>query len=114
MPQLNLRQLKQLDGSKELMVESLENCLYQAFVKAGGKEYTLIDDKGKSITAASLSLIVARLAEFQFEHCFLRQYSAYDEMIGQPGDNLEQQGNGLTVPVDIHQITEIASTQSLH
>ncbi len=88
--------LDELSGEAErgtLVLESLPGALYQAYFEVNGATYPLLKD-GKAIRTYSVGKMYEILGHFRFKRAMLRQHSAYDEMVGQPGGG----SNTLTVP----------------
>lgn len=80
------------------VVQSLEQALYQVLVIADGKERLLTENNGNTFRRNSLSAVREALQLLPLSALTLRQYSAYDEMIGQP---VRQQDNTLEVPLSL-------------
>ena len=71
-------------------VHSLEQALYQVTVLVDGQECLLTENDGTTFRRRSLSSVREALQVLPLASLTLKQYSAYDEMIGQPareGDN---------------------------
>jgi hypothetical protein len=77
-----LADLSQFDYLDKVVIESLEQALYRVEVEAGGNSYYVIESPGKSLTRRSILEIQALLTPFTIRGMFLRQTSAYDEMVG--------------------------------
>jgi len=93
---LHLTEIHHLNQPMNLIVESLENNLYQAFIEVADEECLILDNDGKPLSAHSLGEMHEYLEGFRFKKAWLRQQSAYDEMIGQP---IRAADNTLKVPL---------------
>ncbi|TXS91945.1 hypothetical protein FV139_14560 [Parahaliea maris] len=79
-----LSQLPAMAGESDLVINSLQNCLYQAQLRVDDELHTLCRNDGKPITSHSLGQMYEQLGGYAFRGVYLRQTSPYDEMIGQP------------------------------
>lgn len=73
-----------------IIVESYDLCLYQCFADFGDGERLVWKTHNKTLTTHNLTAMREKLARLKPTEVFLRQSSAFDEMIGQPqksGDN---------------------------
>lgn len=68
-----------------MVVHSLSQALYQVTVAIEGGEYLLTENDGKPLRRYSLMAMREALQDLPVGSLSLRQRSAYDEMIGQPG-----------------------------
>ena len=81
-------------------IHSLDQALYQVTVTVGGAEYLLREDDGRPFRRHSLTEVRESLQVLPVTAIYLRQTSAYDEMIGQPvrdGDNTLELPLSLTL-----------------
>ncbi len=90
--------LTQLVGQEglEVVVESYEGAIYQAFVKTESGERLIWDDEKTPLKARCLTAMQERLYPLKCERLFLRHNSAYDEMIGHTS---KAGGNTLLIPI---------------
>ena len=95
--------LEQYFALDALIIHSLDMCLYQASVRvnAGDKtEILLCDERGKLLKTHSLLQMQKLCSQLPVRQQLLRQYSAYDEMVGGPAKT----DNRLEVPLTDHQL----------
>ena len=95
MAKISLDQLTGVADRGTLVLESMQNALYQAYFELDGETF-VITDNGAPVRAFSVGKMYERLGGFRFHKALLRQNSAYDEMIGQP----MRDSNTLVVPLD--------------
>lgn len=79
-----------------LIINSLDQSLYQALVKIDGIEHPVWENSTTPLSYRSLTAIRKRFSELAIHKTLLRQDSSYDEMIGQPGS---ANHNRLQVPL---------------
>ncbi len=91
--------LKQKNISK-LIVESYDQCLYQCFWVDGDREKLIWWENNKPMATFSLTEMRKKLFALNPAEVFLRQKSAYDEMVGQPVGS----GNTMLVPLAIDSV----------
>jgi len=83
-----------------LIIESYDQCRYQCFVVENGVERLLWDDDGRPLATFSLTEMRKKLFPLNPQNVFLRQRSAYDEMVGQPA----KIDNTMMVPLALDSI----------
>lgn len=91
--------LKNIDVDK-IIVESYDQCLYQCFLEHEGREKLIWGDDGHPMTTFSLTEMRKLIFPLNPSQVFLRQNSAYDEMIGQPQGGV----NTMLVPLAVDSI----------
>ncbi len=98
MPRLLLQSLRH-QRQLQLVLESFEGCIYQAYLKRDIGEQLIWADPHTPLKARSLTDLRERLQGLDIASLQLRQRSAYDEMVGQPpkGDNT------LLIPLSLQQ-----------
>ena len=67
---------------EKLVINSLEQSLYQALVVIDGEEQLVWHDERKTLTTRSLSAMRELFEAFEVAEVVLRHESSYDEMIG--------------------------------
>ena len=92
----SLKTLEQYFVIDQLIVHSLDLCLYQVSVRVGEEEFMICDDKGELLRAHSIVDIQRKCRRLNVNKQVLRQESAYDEMVGGPAKG---EGNRLEVPL---------------
>ena len=97
MKKYNITQLASQCEELMLVVLSMDNGLYQAFVQRGEVIDPVCHETGQPVRAFSIGQLYCQLQGMAFRQVRLRHSSAYDEMIGQP---LRQGGNTLDVALD--------------
>lgn len=77
--------LNELAGAnvEKIIIESLDQSLYRAEVVIEGQAYYLLEAPGKLLSKRNILELQACLAMLVGVPHYLRQHSAYDEMIGQ-------------------------------
>ena len=102
MTRLTLKELVDKTGSApvDIIVASYEGSLYQAFVQSGEDEHLIWHDNDKPLKTHNLQEMRERLHGLNIGQLFLRQDSAYDEMIGQ---DTRVEPNTLKLKLDNHQ-----------
>ena len=90
--------LKDLQDQKiqKLIINSLEQALYQAVVLINGEEYIVWETKETTLLRRNLMELRKLFAVFDISEVVLRQESPYDEMIGMPKNH---ESNRLEVPL---------------
>ncbi len=68
---------------QKLVINSLEQALYQAIVVIDDEEWPVWEDDKKTLVTRSLVHMRERFEHLEIPTVVLRQESAYDEMIGQ-------------------------------
>lgn len=100
---IKLAQLKRLGQIEKVAIRSMDLSLYQAEVVLDGKRQLIADKNGRPLRCFNLLDMKKKLAVLDIVDLVLVQESAYDEMIGQPGqpgsNTLEVPLNGETQPV---------------
>ncbi|MGH1486616.1 MAG: DUF6482 family protein [Cellvibrionaceae bacterium] len=91
-----LSDLSQFNILDKVIIESLEQALYRVEIEVEGNVYYVIEARGKSLTRRSILEIQALLTPYTIGKMFLRQTSAYDEMIGLESTD---DSNELLVPL---------------
>ena len=74
----------------EVIIESVDLSLYIAYARIDGEEYVIADRQGKVLKTRNLLEMQRMLRKAVTCEFFLRQRSAYDEMVGhahQAADN---------------------------
>ena len=66
----------------ELVIESVDLSLYIAHALIAEKEYVIVDQKGKVLKTRNLLEMQRALRKVATCEFYLRQRSAYDEMVG--------------------------------
>ena len=78
-------------GITEVIIESVDLSLYIAHARIAGQEHVIADRQGKVLKTRNLLEMQRMLRRAVTCEFFLRQRSAYDEMVGhshQAGDNV--------------------------
>ena len=78
-----INKLASLDISS-VVIESVDLSLYIAHVRVGDTEHVITDRQGKVLKTRNLLEMQRLLRKAVSCEFFLRQRSAYDEMVGQP------------------------------
>lgn len=81
-----------------VVIYSLDPALYQVMVVVDGRERLLVEDNGRTFRRHSLQQVREVLRLLPVETLVLRQFSAYDEMVGQPP---RIQDNRLEIPLSV-------------
>jgi hypothetical protein len=89
------------------VIRSLDQALYQVTLVVDGRERLLTEDNGRVFRRHSLLEVREALQALPLDSAVLRQDSAYDEMIGQPG---RERDNTLEVPLSL----ELYQAPTLH
>ncbi len=84
-----------------MVVESYDLCLYQCFADLGEGERLVWQTPTKTLTTHNLTAMREKLAKLKPAEVFLRQSSAFDEMIGQPN---KTDSNALLLPLSLDSI----------
>ena len=87
---ITLQQLQRSTGLKRIVIHSLDCSIYLAYADFDGDALLVTEPDGKPLRTRNVTAMKQRLAEVPVPALFLRQQSAYDEMVGQPpreGDN---------------------------
>ena len=95
---LTWKEFSAMDQPAPVIIDSLDQALYQVVVIINAREYRLIDDNGRTFRRHNLQQVREALQLMPVKSITLRHRSAYDEMIGQP---TRQAPNTLEVPVAI-------------
>ncbi|REL37214.1 DUF6482 family protein [Thalassotalea euphylliae] len=80
----------------KLIINSLEQALYQAIVVIDGCEHVVWQSEHKTLTTRNLTKMREHFEKLDIKEIVLRHESAYDEMVGQPTKN---GSNRLEVPL---------------
>ena len=80
----------------KLIINSLEQALYQAIVVIDGCEHVVWQSEQKTLTTRNLTKMREHFEKLDIKEIVLRHESAYDEMVGQPTKN---GSNRLEVPL---------------
>ncbi|MFD2165634.1 DUF6482 family protein [Thalassotalea euphylliae] len=80
----------------KLIINSLEQALYQAIAVINGDEHVIWESETKTLTTRNLTKMREHFEHMDIEAIVLRHESAYDEMVGQPP---KQGSNRLEVPL---------------
>ncbi len=67
---------------EKLIINSLEQSLYQAIVVIAGQEHVVWTSSGKTLTTRNLAQMREHFEAMDIPQIVLRQESAFDEMIG--------------------------------
>ncbi|MAG76269.1 MAG: hypothetical protein CL811_05860 [Colwelliaceae bacterium] len=81
---------------EKLIINSLEQALYQAIVVIDGDEHVVWQSEEKTLTTRNLTKMREHFEKLDVVEIVLRHESAYDEMVGQPTKN---GNNRLEVPL---------------
>lgn len=93
---LLLDDLKQMEHIPTVIIESYDQSLYQCFVVIDEQEVLVWASQEQALKSRSLMAMREQLAPLLMGELFLRQSSAYDEMVNQP----ERAGpNTMLVPL---------------
>jgi hypothetical protein len=93
---ITLQQLQHSVGVSRIVVHSLDFSIYLAYAEFGQDAFLVTEPDGKPLRTSNLTAMKQRLAGVAAPALYLRQQSAYDEMVGQP---LRQGANTLEVPL---------------
>jgi len=93
--------LLKLGSVPRMVIESYDLCLYQCFVDFGEGERLVWKTAKKTLTTHNLTAMREKLSKLKPREVFLRQSSAFDEMIGQPS---KSGGNELLIPLSLDSI----------
>ena len=80
----------------KLIINSLEQALYQAIVVVDDVEHVVWQSDEKTLTTRNLTKMREHFEKLDIAEIVLRHESAYDEMVGQPTKN---GNNRLEVPL---------------
>jgi hypothetical protein len=80
----------------KLIINSLEQALYQAIVVIDGEEHVVWEDNHKTLMTRSMSKLREMFETLDIPEVSLRHESPYDEMVGQPA---KPGSNRLEVPM---------------
>ena len=69
-------------GITEVIIESVDLSLYIAYARIAGQEHVIADRQGKALKTRNLLEMQRMLRKAVNCEFFLRQRSAYDEMVG--------------------------------
>lgn len=81
---------------EKLIINSLEQALYQAIVVLDGKEHVVWQTNDKTLSTRNLTKMREHFEKLNIKEIVLRHESPYDEMVGQPP---KEGGNRLEVPL---------------
>ena len=81
---------------EKLIINSLEQALYQALVVVDGQEHVVWQSQQKTLMTRNLTKMREYFEKMNVAEIVLRHESAYDEMVGQPVKN---GNNRLEVPL---------------
>lgn len=87
---ITLQQLQNSVGLTRVVVHSLDFSIYIAYALFGEDAFLVTEADGQPLRTSNLTAMKQRLADVAAPGLYLRQQSAYDEMVGQPvraGDN---------------------------
>lgn len=93
---ITLQQLQRSAGLRRVVIHSLDCSMYLAYADFGGDALLISEPDGKPLRTRNVTAMKQRLAEVPVPALFLRQQSAYDEMVGQP---LREGDNSLEIPL---------------
>ena len=91
---VTLKDLPKIEIEK-LIINSLEQALYQAIVVINSEEHVVWLNSEKTLTTRNLTKMREYFEKLDIKEIVLRHESPYDEMVGQPPKN----GNRLEVPL---------------
>jgi hypothetical protein len=95
---ISFEEFSQLLEGCPVIIQSLDQALYQVLVVRQGMECLLLENGGKPFRRHSLNAVRECLRSMPITSLVLRQQSAYDEMIGQPP---REGSNALEVPLSL-------------
>ncbi|WP_086933845.1 DUF6482 family protein [Agarilytica rhodophyticola] len=81
---------------QKLVINSLEQALYQAIVVINDEEHVVWESADKVLMSRNLMQLRQKFEKLEITEIFLRHESPYDEMIGLPAS---QESNRLEVPL---------------
>jgi hypothetical protein len=81
---LSLVEFAQFEDPVPVVIYSLERALYQVMVVVDGREKLLVEESGRTFRRHNLQQVREMLRLLPVSSLVLRQFSAYDEMVGQP------------------------------
>lgn len=81
---------------EKLIINSLEQALYQAIVVIDGQEHVVWQSEQKTLITRNLTKMREYFEKMKISDVVLRHESAYDEMVGQPA---KHGNNRLEVPL---------------
>lgn len=93
---ISLQQLQRSVGLTRVVIHSLDFSIYLAYAEFGGDPLLVTEVDGKPLRTRNITEMKQRLAAVPLPALFLRQQSAYDEMVGQP---VRMGDNALEVPL---------------
>ena len=79
---MKLSKLEKYFVVEKLIFHSLDLALYNVSAIVEGKEYMVTDEKGERLKHYNLIQLQKQLSKVNAQKQFLRQTSAYDEMVG--------------------------------
>lgn len=91
---ITLTELQHTAHVDKAIINSTERCLYYLTVEVSGREYQVVDKRGRLLSARNKLDLQQVAKTIAARHIVLRHESAYDEMVGQP---VASQGNRLEV-----------------
>jgi hypothetical protein len=80
----------------KLIINSLEQALYQAIVVIDGEEHVVWENNNKPLMTRSMTRLQEMFETLNIPEVSLRHESPYDEMVGQPA---KPESNRLEVPL---------------
>jgi hypothetical protein len=93
---ITVQQLQNSVGLTRVVVHSLDFSIYLAYAEFGDEAFLITESDGKPLRTSNLTAMKQRLAGVAAPALYLRQQSAYDEMVGQP---LRDGANTLEIPL---------------
>ncbi|MBO9489462.1 hypothetical protein J7384_03710 [Endozoicomonas sp. G2_1] len=81
---------------EKLIINSLEQALYQALVVIDGQEHVVWQSEQKTLITRNLTKMREYFEKMNINEIVLRHESPYDEMVGQP---IKNNSNRLEVPL---------------
>lgn len=93
---ITLQQLQNSVGLTRMVVYSLDLSIYLAYAEFSEEAFLVTEIDGKPLRTSNLTAMKQRLAGVAAPELYLRQQSAYDEMVGQP---LRDGANTLEIPL---------------
>ena len=80
-----LKELARCGQIDRLVIRSVDLSLYIALAEVAGDEYLITNNDGSTLKTRNLLEMKQAVSGLPFAQLVLRQESAYDEMVGQPG-----------------------------
>ena len=94
--QIKIEELRKVHFIDKAIIHSLDMSLYYLSVVVGGHESQVVDGDGNVLSSRNKQALQDWLEDYSVRQVVLRHSSAYDEMIGQPLRDIDNQ---LEVPL---------------